>query len=250
MINSITADLIRVQKKKSFFIMVIIQCLLIVGLALFVMYFPTTGNRSNNFYIAVGAGAGLSSLLIAIPVFLAVFSDDFRSHAMQTAIGFGLSRTKLIVARYLEALVLIAECCIYINITELVMGMIANVDMKTIGELCKDTWISLTPTMCYVAISMLIVYSMQSATFALVMYIIFNTGVISGILAGISAVIPFIRKNNIHLEWILPDQLINGLALNPEYNYGYAIWGVVVIVFILIPVWLSTVIFKNKELEF
>ena len=248
--NAITADLIRVQKKKSFIIMLIIELVLIIGIALIAMFVRVTPSKDMDFLSLVSSAAGMGSLIVGLPIFLAVFSDDFRSHAMQTAIGFGLSRSKLIVARFIEVLVLILEATVFMVITELLMGLVAGVSSSTIADTCNASWQYLVPTMSYMAICLMIVYGMRSATFAMVCYIVFTIGVLDRILAGISVAIPFLRDNNIHLNYVLPDTMVGQLAMNPAFDYRWAIWIVVVVVYMLLPIWLATRVFRKKELEF
>ncbi|MBR6228486.1 MAG: hypothetical protein IKQ97_01975 [Eubacterium sp.] len=248
--NAITADLIRIQKKKSFIILLIIELVLIIGCALITMFVRVTPSKDVDFLSLVSSMAGMSSLIVGLPIFLAVFSDDFRSHAMQTAIGFGLSRSKLIVARYIEVFLLFLEATVFMVITELLMGLAAGVSSSTIVDTCNACWQYLVPTMCYMAICLLIVYSMRSATFAMVCFIIFTVGVLDEILAGISVAIPFLRDNNIHLNYALPDTMVGKLAINPAFDYRWAMWIVVVVVYVLLPIWLATRVFRKKELEF
>ena len=248
--NAITADLIRVQKKKSFIIMLIVELVLIIGCALIAMFVRVTPSMDADFLSLVSSAAGMGSLIVGLPIFLAVFSDDFRSHAMQTAIGFGLSRSKLIIARFIEVLVLILEATVFMVITELVMGLVAGVSSSTIVDTCNACWQYLVPTMCYMSICLMIVYGMRSATFAMVCYIVFTIGVLDGILAGISVAIPFLRDNNIHLNYALPDTMVGKLAINPAFDYRWVMWIVVAVVYILLPLWLATRVFRKKELEF
>ena len=49
---------------------------------------------------------GLGIILISIPVLLCVYGDEFRSGSMQIAIGRGVSRTKIIVAKFLDCVIL------------------------------------------------------------------------------------------------------------------------------------------------
>ena len=135
MFNCIKADALRVLKKASFNVMTLIVVLLMIGaaaLTLLVKVDPgkaglkeamaaaeqsddgemtgeqamellanafTFESRAEAYSGFVSPVLGMLGLLIGVPIFLAVFSDDFKSKAMQTAIGYGISRSKLILCR-------------------------------------------------------------------------------------------------------------------------------------------------------
>ena len=248
--NSIIADLIRIQKKISFIVLLGVQLVFLAGVEGVSMIIKLGDDTSKNFEMFTGLGAGPMALLIGIPVFLAIYSDDFKSHAMQTAIGRGLSRSKLVWARFIEVVLVIFESTLAVTIVQTGMALIVGVNASTIGSMCLDRLVDMMTMISSITMFIILVYGMQSAVLALVMYILVGGGFVSGVLASISALAPFLAERNIHLEYITPGTLISSLAINPAYNYGWAIWLLVVVVYIIIPVWLTTVVFKKKELEF
>ena len=245
--NSIIADLIRIQKKISFIVLLGVQLVFLAGVEGISMILKLADDTSKNFVMFTGLGAGPMALLVGIPVFLAIYSDDFKSHAMQTAIGRGLSRSKLVWARFIEVVLVIFESTLAVTIVQTGMALIAGVNA---GSMCLDRLVNMMTMISSITVFIILVYGMQSAVLALVMYILVGGGFVSGILASISALAPFLAERNIHLEYITPGTLISSLAINQAYNYGWAIWLLVVVVYIIIPVWLTTVVFKKKELEF
>ena len=248
--NAILADFLRVQKKKSFFILMIIQGLMIVIAAIATKFIKELPGSEDTFTSLVSAATEMRSLLIGIPIFLAIYMDDFRSHAMQITIGFGMSRKKLVIARFVEALMVLIEALLFIVIVETVMSMVVGAGFDPLKDLYIDAFKGSITIVCYIAMCLILVYGTQSVTLALVIYILLNAGFVSGLLVGLSAFVPFLRDNNIHLNWILPGQLIADLAENPEYNYHALIWILVVAIFIIVPIIASIKLFEKKELEF
>ena len=259
--NVIFADILRVSKKKSFIIMLILECLLIIFLTFGMLAAIESINNNpqitekipldptmtymSTTVLMIGA---VAPLLLGLPIFLAVFSDDFRSHAMQMAIGTGLSRTRLILARFIEVILLTIEVTVFMLIAAFISGLIQKMPMDVITETIGTSLINLIPMICYLALCLIPVYGMQSTTLAMVMYILFTAGVPGTVLNAIRNGIPQIK--DIHIEWILPEKLINDVAISGNYSLGWIVWIIVPVVFIIIPVWLSIVIFKKKELEF
>lgn len=248
--NSIIADFLRVQKKKSYILMLSVQCVCLILFAIIGLSVDVDTQGVDKFSFFVSAGLSLSPLMVGIPIFLGVYSDDFRSRAMQTAIGFGLSRDKLILVRFIEILLLLAEAYIAQSIVEIATGYICGVDSSIIWELCGSFWQSAASTICCMAICMLFVYAMQSATFALVAYILFVLDILSLPIETISNMVPFLSENNVHLSYMFPTQLVSKLAVNEEYNYRWAIWILLLVVYIILPLFLTTRLFRKKELEF
>lgn len=257
----IFADIRRVIKKKSFIIMLILECLLIIGLTAIMI---ATVNMVNNepaftekieinpeatyLSITVMSIGAVAPLLLGLPIFLAVFSDDFRSHAMQMAIGSGLSRNKLILARFIEVVILVAEVTVCMLIAAVISGLIQGAGMSVIADACGRSLISLIPMLCYLAICLIPVYGTQNTTLSMVLYILFTAGVVSTVVNAIRTGIPQLR--DVHIEWILPDRLINDVAFSGNYSWGWVVWIIIPVVYIALPVWVAMILFRKKELEF
>ena len=248
--DSVIANCRRVRKKTSFLVMFFIELgLTIIGI-LAVKYVRMGVSLSEDYAMIAGAFATLGTIMIGLPIFLAVYSDDFKSHAMQTEIGFGLSRGKLVLTRSMTVFIVTTISYAILTILNVVMGIIVGADMSAIGDVCTDTCISVLLLFCYMAISLIFVYGMQSSVFAMVVFLLLVFDIPDSVLAGIGNAIPFIRDSHIHLNWIFPAPLIGELAYNPEFNYGYLIWILIPLVFIVIPIWLAVKLFRKKELEF
>ncbi len=158
--NCMKADLIRVQKKKSFILMAVITLVILSGAFLLAKFLPGKGGFSSAFSMYMGMGTGTFSLLMGIPVFLAVYSDDFKSKAMQTAIGFGVSRTKLIICRFLEIISLLIECAVVFSVVVMIFGLAGGADWSAIGSVLKSLWLDVYTSLCYCSIAIIIVYIM------------------------------------------------------------------------------------------
>ena len=257
----IFADIRRVMRKKSFIIMLILECLLIVGFTAAII----AGIDSLNAQVSVEEQisiepnvafvsftvmmiGGVGPLLLGLPIFLAVFSDDFRSHALQMAIGSGLSRKKLILARFTETVILTIVITVFMFIAAFISGLIQGMDMQIIGEACVKSLIDMITMVCYLAICLIPVYGTQNTTLGMILYILLEAGVVGTVLNALRSGIPQIK--DIHIEWLLPDKLINDVAMSGDYSWGWVVWIIVPVVYIAIPVWVAMILFRKKELEF
>ena len=97
----IRADLRRILSKPGFYI-----CPLIVFL-LFIYSLVSSPVEYDSYYAALDIVLPyIYSFLIVLPVFTTVYGDELKSGAMITAIGRGLSRTRVIIAKFVDTAVL------------------------------------------------------------------------------------------------------------------------------------------------
>ncbi|MCR5586374.1 MAG: hypothetical protein K6F77_02445, partial [Lachnospiraceae bacterium] len=243
-LNCIAADLRRVLRKKTFIIMLVIVALLNIGAAIPAVLAHGAEESSAKFALIIGALNQFTGIFIGIPVFLAVFSDDFKSRAMQTAIGFGLSRAKLIVCRFLEVVLLIAECYVVLSIVVFVMKIIAGADMNAFTGIMKNLWLTEIEVLCHCSVCMIIVYIMQNAVLALVSFILLMSGFLDGIVMAIE-MIPFLKEHNIK-----PSCLFANYSLSEAVSGKAYFWPIVFVAYIIVPIIITMIVFRKKELEF
>lgn len=245
--NCIKADILRVQKKKSLIIMSIIITLIIVTAGLVAR--ASAENGSERFYLILSLALGFNTLMLGIPVFSAVLGDDFKSKSMQIAIGFGLSREKLILARLIEIVIIVIEAYIVFFIGILIFGLVGGVDMKTIGETITSCFDDILSIIGFTTVSMIFVYGTQNGVLGLVIYILLGASVFDIIISAAS-LLPFIRDTDINLA----DYVISGMSMKviqaSSFGSG-ALWLIAFLVFwIALPTFIAMQIFKNKELDF
>ena len=98
MFDFIKADILRILKKKSY---------IITSSIVFISYAATLAvmfvKHMEKFDLINSMLASMATFLVGIPVFNAVFTDDFNSRSMQTIIGFGTSRRQLVLSRFFES---------------------------------------------------------------------------------------------------------------------------------------------------
>lgn len=289
----ILTDFRRAQKKKSFIICMSCVILLIIIVAIVSSIKPdTAGNIMNGetngkasaFLSGISIAFSMIPFLVGIPVYLTVFTDDFKSRTMQAVIGYGVSRRRLILARFYEVILLIAEACMIFTVISMIISLVFGATIGGVGVMIGKLWFDQLLLISEISIAMLILYLTQNPTGGLVMFILLAAKAFTLILT-VTDMIPFLKNNKIKLSYILPDG-VHGLA--EKYLFGYTptladvqdigseieegsaeaiqkildgtysqdfgkaflYTALLVGVFIILPLVLSQVSFRKKELEF
>lgn len=240
----IDADLKRILKKNTFRLMfgIVLVAIIICIIAVFVR----DKDKNAEFQLFLTRVAELNAMLIGIPVFLAIFADDFKSRAMQTAIGFGLSRDRLIICRFIEVVALTFLCNIVFTIVTFIMGKAGGISSDAINEALRRLWeYGALVSIAFSSLCIILVYIMQNATLGLVVYIIASSGVIDSLLALLNN-IPVLKEHNIDVSSFLVEPLIDR-AIDESRYY---LWVVLAVGYVIIPLIISIMIFRKKELEF
>ena len=238
MLNCIKADLFRNVKKKSILILLVIQALIIVGTAILAFKFsipemPVKKLWSGSFETI--------SLFNGIAIFIAVFNNDFRSRALQTAIGFGVSRTKLILSRFIEMLILIALHLAVYSIIVIVVASIGHLSTADIKDLLSGLWVGRLAMLFNLILGMFFVYTFEATTVGLIVYICSTLSVVDLLFVSTSF-IPALKKYNISDYTIT--SLVDSVTDNkPE------MWPVLILGYGVLPIAIAILVFRKKELE-
>ena len=252
--NVILTDIRRAQSKKSLIvctiIMTAISILASIGVRSLTFFFDSPAEAYET--IIPGLSSFFSPLLIGIPIFSAIYTDDFKSRSMQIAIGRGVSRTKMMLARFLETLILVVEWHIIFSIIALICGLIDGGSTSQMLSCIGSIWETSIKMIVYLSLSLLFVYGTLNPTAGLVFYIIFVVNVLDTIFAFID-MIPFLSEHGIEISKFFPANACSNLTVAISQGNGLHIftWGLgVVLGYIILPLVISIIIFNKKELEF
>lgn len=97
----IRADLRRVLKKPGFYVLIVITMLLFA-------FRQPSDNAADQIQDMQTSLDFFSITFLCIPIFLSVYGDEFRSGTLQCVIGRGLPRGKVVLAKLLDAAILLA----------------------------------------------------------------------------------------------------------------------------------------------
>ena len=295
MTRIVTTDLRRAQKKTSFIVCMSIVVLLMIIICVVAFIKPSsaedlatqtaeTSGKGLAFLNSITIAFSMIPFLVGIPVFQTVFSDDFKSRTMQTAIGHGISRRRLVLCRFYEVIALLVEACLIFSVIGIIMGVIMGASAGGLAEMVAKLFFDTLLVVANIAIAMLILYMSQNPTGGLVMYILMAADAFR-LLLTLADMIPFLKDNGIKLSNILPggvhviardylfghvpslsdvtnvgEELKEGSAealkrilegtVDVNYLKAFLYTAILVGVFIILPLVLSQVVFRKKELEF
>lgn len=96
----IRADIRRILKKVMFYVIALI--------AYIIMFSVKTGDTALDQVMLIKAAMELiGSVMLSIAVFIFVYGEEFKTGVIQAVIGRGLSRSKVVVAKYMDCLILL-----------------------------------------------------------------------------------------------------------------------------------------------
>ena len=126
--NVILTDIRRAQVKKSLIICMIIMVGIAVISSVGIRILPMFSDNPSQAYgsLLSGLSSFFGPLLIGIPIFSAIYTDDFKSRSMQIAIGRGVSRPKMMLARFLETLILVIEWHVIFSVVAIICILYAE----------------------------------------------------------------------------------------------------------------------------
>ena len=200
-------DLFRAQKKKSYVIMMGLVVALIIIVAIIAFVWPSKAaeesGKAERFQTLNNIVTTFIPFLVGIPVFQAVFTDDFKSRTMQTAIGRGISRSRLVLSRFLEACMLIVEAMAIFSVVTLIAALAVGTSVSGTFLLLAHLWVDASLIVAHLSVCMFFVYASQNATLGLVFFILFSANVF-GLLLKLVDSIPFLNDNGIEISKVPP----------------------------------------------
>ncbi len=248
--RTIGADMIRVQRKKSLIITTVITIFLILTAGIVAGTGVIKGDKTEHFSGFMAAAVAFAPFLTGIPVFTSVYSDDFKSHSMQVSIGRGFSRTKLIYARFLEALLIVVEIFVLFSLFIVGLALIFSVESKGMTDALKELWQTYPYIVCYFAVSMVFVFITQAGTLGLVIYILLSASVTNMIIMAVK-LLPFVRDWKFDINNVTIDGMISSMYSPEREVWKRTLYGVAaLVIYVIIPLIAAKKIFKHKELEF
>lgn len=252
--NVILTDIRRAQVKKSLIICMIIMVGIAVISSVGIRILPMFSDNPSQAYgsLLSGLSSFFGPLLIGIPIFSAIYTDDFKSRSMQIAIGCGVSRPKMMLARFLETLMLVIEWHVIFSVVAIICGFIDGANGSQMLSCIGSVWGTSIKMVVFLSLSLLFVYGTQNPTTGLVFYIIFVANVLDLVFTFID-MIPSLKDHNIEVSQFFPASACSNFlnAISEGDGLHIFTWGLGVFVgYIILPLIISINIFNKKELEF
>ncbi len=248
MLNYMMADIKRIMHKKSTYFIVIFFMVFHV----LANHITHTDSDPKEMLLVMISYTTVVPLFIGLPIFLSVYADDLKTKSMQVAIGFGISRQKVIFVKIFEAAVLtvIAALLAGIGVTAISMAFGVPFTGAQIGSIALSFAWEAIRTVAYMIMTLPLLYLTQSYVAGNCMYIFFATGVpaqMMNILLTSKVVENFVKDGNDYLLTealaVQKDALTTGAAI-PLYTW------VTIGVYLILAILLAIQFFRKKELEF
>jgi len=271
MFSLIRGEIYRLLRKKSLYIY--------FG-ALAAGYFVLAFIRSNGFNeeSIVNDALSLFSLLPALAggfLFAAIYADDLNSKNLISLVGFGVNKATIVIVKLILAIlfgtIIFGIIPLYHFAVYAIFGQTGTASITTMIYATSVKY--LLTVIAYCALSGIVVYGLQRATFAIVSYILLAFGVVGSLVSvALNTFAPSLVK---HLISGITDRILIGMisggsggsgisgisgisggsvgsgGSGGSGNGGLLIMPVIeYIVFVLIAVTLSIIAFHKKEMEF
>lgn len=237
MINVIRADMGRIFRKRSFYVIVL----------LVLVFLATRKSQDTAADQIEYMKSYLGSFLlfgVSIPVFLGIYTDDFNSGSVINLIGKGMSRKKVIFAKLFDVVAVLMAFYSVAYVIVLIKNVAAGISVtpKQNLSLLVFTLFCVLRGVGFFAVASLIVFSTWSTSGGMTTLLI---------LLASSRTILLLLQNKFTMP--IYDRSFDGLldASFARFDAGYFGWHIIpaIVIYIGGTVLLSTILFKKKEID-
>lgn len=245
----IRADLNRILAKKAFWIALAIM--LIICVAGIYSKISEAPDRGVAFVLSASNGISYLGLVIGLILVMSIYSDEFKSMMLISTIGRGLTREKYILAKLLDALIVLTiaygAAGVAVFVTRIATGTALN-DVEVLFIVLRFFFDALT-ALCSVTIAAAFFYLTENSAFGIFMFL---TAIIilPVVLIMVQSFPPLAR---LHLDRyymsgatssMLTDFMIGDIAA------GIGRFAFVAAVYLAGAVAAAMLVFRKKELDF
>lgn len=191
------------------------------------------------------------NVVMGLLIFFAVYADDFKSMSYVTAIGRGISRDKIVLAKLCDVIIL---SFILYGICAIVMtGYITVAGCSLNHTLAKAWWltffISFYKTFGYIALSTMILYVTNNVPLGTIVLMLLYLAVpLSGMIFGLNEAVAKLHLERLHFA---------GLADNASADIMFGMNGIGImklvfgaVVYAGIVILVTRILFRKRELDF
>ncbi len=241
----IKADFLRIAHKKTHILSVIILALILPVILTFCMVHFLKFSGEESLVLIVS----FSQIFIGVSIFSAVFADDFRSKTMQVAIGRGLSREQVILAKELELLLLTLLYTVIMVIGVAVTAGILGSPISVTTNIAGNYAGNVLSCMGFYNLAMIPVYITQKSNMGEIAYVLLSGGII-GSIVSVALAMDFLPKFVTSLSKYLFSDCVR------EFSQGLQSGNLLMqplagcIIWIVGALIITQLIFRKKELDF
>lgn len=245
----IGADIRRVLRKRSFFGAIGAFAAIFAGIV-FVYFNPAF---TAEMYVAkITSFLGFFPLFAGLVVFMAVYADDFKCRSMQVAIGYGISRQRIVLDKLMESMLLLlcaaAIMGAFVTATPIVLGLAP--DAVQLKILVFTMLTEMLRALGYIALSAVAVFVSQNAVNGIIVYVLLASKTVYIALTVILGQEFLVNTVGDWTKHLYTAQLYTVRTLLAQDEPVYPVLLLAVACYVAAPTALSAFAFSRKELEF
>lgn len=246
--NYVLADISRLVRRIP---RIVVLTLIYIGALIFFIYcYNTAVWNSVTFITTFTTCFSVVGILIGMTEFLFVYASDFKAKVMQMAIGRGLSRPKVVLAKFLEAGIMNIMSLVILCIITLIFGFVTGIHLNgnQVYELVIIFVMTVMEKLIYTAITSIFLFLLQNAGLSALLYVIVGLDPLRYLVALLSPHFKIVVA--LHLKDYCYGMICNLFQSNlilGKFNFG-ALVGI--LIYIVGAYLITVAIFRKKELEF
>ena len=249
MINYIRADIRRVLHKRSFLGALGTFAVLFAGVV-FVYFNPAF--TAEMYAAKITSFLSFFPLAVGLFVFMAVYADDFKCRSMQVAIGYGISRRRIVLGKLVESMLLLlcaaAVMGVFVIATPIVLGLASNA--RQMELLAFTVLAEMLRALGYAALSAVAVFFSQNAVNGIIVYVLLASKTVYIALTIILGQEFLVNAVGDWTKHLYTAQLYAAGTLLAEGESFGPVLILAVLGYVAIPTVISAASFSRKELEF
>lgn len=245
----ISADLRRIVHKQSFFGAVGAFTLLF---AVMVFIYAHPMFTMEAYSAKTTSFLSFFPLIIGVFVFIAVYVDDFKCQSMHVAIGYGVPRSKIVLAKLSGSVILVVGVAVVVGVLVLITPVFLGFapHSQQLMTLVLTVAAEMFRTIGYLAISALFVFFFQDGIEGVIAYVLLSTKTVYIVLSMIlsqdflvSTIGDWTRHLYTSQLYAVKDAMLGGepflLMLAAALLLG-----------VVLPTMVAMIVFNKKELDF
>ncbi len=246
--NYVLADISRLVRRIP---RIVVLTLIYIGALIFFIYcYNTAVWNSVTFITTFTTCFSVVGILIGMTEFLFVYASDFKAKVMQMAIGRGLSRPKVVLAKFLEVGIMNIMSLVILCIITLIFGFVTGIHLNgnQVYELAIIFVMTVMEKLIYTAITSIFLFLLQNAGLSALLYVIVGLDPLRYLVALLSPHFKIVVA--LHLKDYCYGMICNLFQSNlilGKFNFG-ALVGI--LIYIVGAYLITVAIFRKKELEF
>lgn len=247
--NYILADIKRICHKKSF----PATAGAYTGLFLIMIFIYFNPSFTTGAYVAkTTAFLSFFPLFVGLIVFLSVYYDDFKSKSMQIAIGYGMPRYKVVLSKVVESFILLLAIIFVVGITILIIPAVSGMTLSgaQVAELIASVIVEALRTIGYICISAIPVFYTQNAVNGTILFVLLSSKSVMILLTMMSGQDILVNLMGDLTQYLYTSMLYSTRNMFVQTGTVNVMLFVSLAFYIVLPVILSVLGFRKKELEF